>query len=162
MSPTHFELWRLAEMFGAHCNTTITNETTHIISFRNDTDKVIQAIEAGIFVVKPEWLLACLKLWSKIPIKDYLLDRPPSRPLSDQDSINSDFEFDPAELQAMNDELAELEESFDEEDKEEEEEEEEEEEDKGEPSSKRLKSDRSHSVISSNDSFVEELERDLL
>ena len=160
MPPTHFELWRLAEMFGARCNTAITHDTTHVISFRNDTDKVLQAMEAGIAVVKPEWLLACLKLWSKIQAKDYLLDRPPSRPLSDQDSIISDLEFDPAELQAMNDELAELEGSLDESDEEVELE---------VPSSKRHKSDRSQSsdslscsAVSSDDSFVEELERGLL
>ena len=149
LPPDRFELWRLAEMFGATCDTSIWCGTTHVISFRSDTDKVMQAVEAGIPVVKPDWLLACFRQWQRVPVEGFVVEGIQSRPPSEHElSIGSDVEFDPAELQAMNDELAELEQSYDSDSDED-----------AEPSSKRRRSEVSQSTDAS---FVEELERDLL
>lgn len=78
MPPDAFELWRLALIFGAQCRDTVTAETTHVISIRHDTDKVMQAVEHGIPVVKPDWLIGCFKQWALLPIQPFLLgDLPP-------------------------------------------------------------------------------------
>lgn len=78
MPPDAFELWRLALIFGAQCRDAVTSETTHVISIRHDTDKVVQAVEHGIPVVKPDWLIGCFKQWALLPIQPFLLrDLPP-------------------------------------------------------------------------------------
>lgn len=92
LSPHHFELWRLAETFGALCETKITPSTTHLISLRNDTDKVLQAVEAGVRVVRPEWLLNCFKTWTHVTIDEFLLKDLPSPTTSlhiDQSQLDS-------------------------------------------------------------------------
>lgn len=111
MPPERFELWRLATIFGASCASTIQpGTTTHLVTFRTDTDKVLQAIEAGnIAIVKPDWLLRCFREWKRVSETGYhlanldLISRPKPKGL------------DPDDLLAMNRELAELENSSDEE-----------------------------------------------
>lgn len=107
MPPERFELWRLATMFGASCSSAVQpGSTTHLITFRTDTDKVLQAVEAGdIAIVRPDWLLRCFREWRRVPEQEYrLASLPPPRGLD----VGS---LDPEDLLAMNRELAELDDS---------------------------------------------------
>lgn len=106
--PAHnFELWRLAVAFGANCSQSITAETTHVISIRNDTDKVLQAVERGIRVVKPDWLISCFKKWSLLPAEDFLIhDLPPPKASDEFTDDCADEGVDPIHLRMIEAELA--------------------------------------------------------
>lgn len=70
MRPENFELQRLAEMFGSLCSESV-SQSTHLVTIRNDTDKVYQALEAGIHIVSPSWLLDSLRLWKRMDESPY-------------------------------------------------------------------------------------------
>lgn len=107
MPPERFELWRLATMFGASCSPTVRpGHTTHLITFRTDTDKVLQAIEAGnISIMRPDWLLRCFREWKRAPEKEHHLA---NLPLPSPFHGSGPGTLDPDDLLAMNRELAEL------------------------------------------------------
>ena len=170
--PEKFELWRLARMFGATCSESIISGITHLITFRTDTDKVLRAVEAGLIIVRPEWLLQCFREWQHVDEAPYLVKKlPPPK----------DVYLSPEDVRAMNAELAELEDGdkaeSDEEDDDKAESDKEDddkvfldEEDEflmlNPPPSKRVKEkDRLSSSVTlsdSEDSFIKELEDDLL
>lgn len=114
MPPERFELWRLAEVFGAVCHRAIRPATTHLVSLRPDTDKVFQAVEAGILVVRPEWLVACFRHWTALPVAPFLLHALPtpaeaSAKMDEQRASAARVRIHSDVLDQMNEELAELE-----------------------------------------------------
>ncbi len=98
-----FELWRLAQMFGAICQEGVLLPApqedcpegeqaaprliTHLVAVRSDTEKVRKALRAAKEttgeppkIVRPEWLHACFKEWAAVPVDAYLISPPqPSR-----------------------------------------------------------------------------------
>lgn len=108
MPPEHFELWRLAEMFGARCTADIiAGQTTHLISLRTDTDKVLRAVEmGGVNVVTPGWLFACLKSWSHVDEDSFLVKDLPPPHGGGHSSRNSSASLNYDDLAAMHDEVA--------------------------------------------------------
>lgn len=69
-------------MFGATCTSDLHSTTTHLVSVRNDTDKVLQAVEMQIPVVRPEWLFECFKSWALLPLDRFLLQNVPKPALA--------------------------------------------------------------------------------
>jgi len=62
-----FELWRLAQSFGATCHQSTNPSITHVISSRSDTEKVRFALQNKIKIklVRPEWLIRSCNEWNK-------------------------------------------------------------------------------------------------
>lgn len=60
-------VWRDAELWGAQCHDRITEAVTHLITARDDTDKVEEAIRRGILTVSPQWLYASMAEWMRLP-----------------------------------------------------------------------------------------------
>lgn len=89
MDPENFDLWRFAEMFGATNTILLSPATTHLVSVRNDTDKVLQAVELGIPVVRPEWLYECFKNWLMLPLDNFLVRDLPHHPSPTLFSVDS-------------------------------------------------------------------------
>ena len=84
ISPSHTELWRLSVLFGAACSVEISpSSTTHLISFRVDTQKAVQARSLGIMIVTPQWLFACFRAWQKIDLHPFILAAPQDLELDD-------------------------------------------------------------------------------
>ena len=110
-----FELWRLSEMFGATCSHEIAG-ATHLVTIRNDTDKVLQAMEAGLHIINPQWLLDSLKFWKKMDETPYAIMNLPKkrrrRESTSEELISDDaLLFDPEDLQSMEEELRQIEDS---------------------------------------------------
>jgi hypothetical protein len=51
----------------------ITEETTHLISVRDDTEKVFEAMEMGVPIVRPEWVTESIRLWERQEETLYLI-----------------------------------------------------------------------------------------
>ena len=80
-SPADSQYWKLAEQFGAECHLEINESTTHLITHRTDTDKVLDAIQRDIIVVSPEWILKSVFNWHKQDEHDFIpKNLPPKRP----------------------------------------------------------------------------------
>jgi RNA polymerase II subunit A C-terminal domain phosphatase len=69
--------WRLAEQYGAQCHNDISSATTHVISYRVDTSKVLCAQQRGIPIVTPDWILESIFNWER---QDEAAFRPPNLP----------------------------------------------------------------------------------
>ena len=148
LAPEKFELWRLATMFGAECCANVDEKTTHLITIRRDTDKVFQALEmGGIIMVRPEWLLQCMREWRWTDEKKFLLTdvavarSPRKTPFSKKYSVES-LE---GEMAMSENNLDELEEPF--------------------RKKRRLSvasSEQSTDILSDDDFFIKSLENDLL
>jgi len=147
LTPEKFELWRLAIMFGAKCYVGVDEKTTHLITIRRDTDKEVRALEmGGVVMVRPEWLLQCMREWRQVEEKSFLLadlsaPRSPRKlPFAEKSSVES------LEREQQASEPEELEE---------------------EPFCKRKRlsfasSEQSSDALSDDDSFIKSLENDLL
>lgn len=64
--PLSYHFWKLAGQYGAVCEADLTEATTHIVSHRNDTSKVLCALERGLEIVRPEWISQCVFLWERL------------------------------------------------------------------------------------------------
>lgn len=67
---SHF--WKLSQQYGAVCELDVTHKTTHVITYRCDTSKVLCATERGIKVVTPEWILQSVYKWERLPEDPYI------------------------------------------------------------------------------------------
>ena len=72
-NPQNQHLWRISEDFGATCQLSIDDSTTHLITCRDDTEKVLEASEPGscIEIVGPEWVYDSIRNWKKLDCEDY-------------------------------------------------------------------------------------------
>jgi hypothetical protein len=59
--------WRLAQQFGAKCEPDLTDDTTHVISYRSDTSKVLCGVQRGMHVVTPDWIAQSILCWDRLP-----------------------------------------------------------------------------------------------
>jgi RNA polymerase II subunit A-like phosphatase len=71
--PRKTQLGRLAETFGAVCQTDITQDTTHLIAKKNHTDKVKTAHAHQITIVTEHWLYASANQWKRAEEAVYFL-----------------------------------------------------------------------------------------
>jgi hypothetical protein len=116
-------IWRLCSDFGAVCELEIGDETTHLISNRVDTEKVLEAEEAGIPIIKPEWIYGSVRNWKILEQDPFRINpKKPSKPhrtRSQKRRLDEAFEneddllappiiFDASELDEINKELKEL------------------------------------------------------
>lgn len=65
MEETHW--WRLAHQYGAICGSDLTSESTHVISYRSDTSKVLCGLQRGLHVVTPDWISQSIFSWERLP-----------------------------------------------------------------------------------------------
>ena len=63
--PHEQKMWRLAEQFGARCETQPGPNTSHVVAKTWGTGKCQWAKENGRHVVSPDWLFCSAFLWSK-------------------------------------------------------------------------------------------------
>lgn len=141
-NPAESQYWKLAQQFGAECHLEINESTTHLITHRNDTDKVIDAIQRDITVVSPDWILKSVFNWHR---QDEVGFIPKNLPPKRLDTIISPLFL---EMDSLNQEIDDcLEDS------------------EGESlmlGRKRLRQESMDDNSSSGDSFADELENDLL
>lgn len=78
-------LWRISEQYGAVCDIDIVPRTTHIVSYRCDTSKVICAVQRGLQVVTPDWLLQSIFSWERLPEDNFRPARLPTAVPKDTD-----------------------------------------------------------------------------
>lgn len=71
-------LWRTAEQYGAVCDVEIVPRTTHIVSYRCDTSKVICGVQRNLQVVTPDWLLQSVFSWERLPEDNFRPARLPA------------------------------------------------------------------------------------
>lgn len=64
-APHTHKMWRLAEQFGARCETQPGPNTSHVVAKTWGTGKCQWAKENGKHVVSPDWLFCSAFLWSK-------------------------------------------------------------------------------------------------
>jgi len=64
-------LWRMAEQYGSVCDMELNDRTTHVVSYRCDTSKVLCAVQRGLHVVTPDWLLQSVFSWDRLPEKKF-------------------------------------------------------------------------------------------
>ena len=64
-APQTHKMWRLAEQFGARCETQPGPNTSHVVAKTWGTGKCQWAKENGKHVVSPDWLFCSAFLWSK-------------------------------------------------------------------------------------------------
>lgn len=123
-------IWKLCTEFGAVCENEIGPQTTHLISNRDDTEKVLEAAESGIPVIKPDWVYESIRSWKQLDQEGYrVISKGMSKPnrrfsqkrrleeafddeadLDDgKEIIASPVVFDASELEEINKELEELE-----------------------------------------------------
>lgn len=76
MEDTHW--WRLAQQFGAKCEPDLTNDTTHVISYRSDTSKVLCGLQRGMHVVTPDWISQSIFSWDRLPETNFKPARLPA------------------------------------------------------------------------------------
>lgn len=111
MQETHF--WKIAEQFGAFCELEISDLTTHVISYRCDTSKVLCAFKRGLQVVTPDWIMQSAFGWERLPEENFHLANPPKDldgyivkiPIR-SDSIRENVQAEPEAIPALNLELA--------------------------------------------------------
>lgn len=84
--PQESEIWKLAQVYGAKCHENIHSNTTHLISDRRDTDKILKAQkkDKSIKIVKLKWFFTSIAYWERQKESDYLL-----MPLLKEKSRNS-------------------------------------------------------------------------
>lgn len=141
INPADSQYWKLAEQFGAECHLEINPSTTHLITHRNDTDKVLDAIEKDIIIVSPDWILKSVFNWHKQDESDFTpKNLPPKRPAE----ISPLF----LEMDMLNKEIDECLEDTDDESQ--------------IIGRKRVREENDDSLSSTSDSFADELENDLL
>ncbi|KAK9835002.1 hypothetical protein WJX81_003388 [Elliptochloris bilobata] len=70
-SPQAHALWRLAEELGAQVADAPDEATTHVVSARDRTDKVLWARQHARFAVSTLWLHSCGVLWCKPDEQDF-------------------------------------------------------------------------------------------
>ncbi|KAJ3845307.1 hypothetical protein F5878DRAFT_689607 [Lentinula raphanica] len=94
--PETTEIWRMAIMFGAHCTTELTPETTHVVAAKRGTVKVDAARRRGnIKVVWLAWFTDSIALWQRQDETRYLLDAPPAvGPSASPPTASSDLDID--------------------------------------------------------------------
>lgn len=68
------EIWKLSREFGAECEYELSDTTTHLISNRIDTEKALESRERGIPAVKPEWIYECCRRWERVDYKEFRLE----------------------------------------------------------------------------------------
>lgn len=87
-------IWRDAELWGAQCHDRITEAVTHLITARDDTDKVEEAIRRGIPVVSPQWLYASMAEWMRLPEALFEVRPPAAITLNPDDLAEIDRELE--------------------------------------------------------------------
>ncbi|KAF5189482.1 Rna polymerase ii c-terminal domain phosphatase-like [Thalictrum thalictroides] len=73
-NPQKYDLWQLAEQFGAVCTTKMYREVTHVVAFIGKTYKVKMALDEGKYVVSHRWIEASSLLYRKEKETDYPFD----------------------------------------------------------------------------------------
>mgnify|MGYP000461618216 CR=1 FL=1 len=67
-------LWQQCIMFGAACDVEIVQDlTTHLVTPRTDTEKVLEASELNLVIVHPDWILESIRAWKLQPIDSFLI-----------------------------------------------------------------------------------------
>lgn len=64
-------LARIATQFGATCERDLTPFSTHVITYRHDTSKVLLAVQKGLKIVTPDWILQSIFSWEKLPEENF-------------------------------------------------------------------------------------------
>ncbi|KAL3901159.1 MAG: hypothetical protein SGCHY_000820 [Lobulomycetales sp.] len=75
VDPHRHEMWIKAEKAGAICANTVNEDTTHVVAAKRGTFKTNAAKKiAGVKVVLPDWLHACIWKWDMVDETRYLLE----------------------------------------------------------------------------------------
>lgn len=102
--PETTDIWRTAKSFGAKCSSNLSNKTTHLIAANIGTEKVRQARDKNIWIVKPDWLYDCAWRWIRTEGNEFQFPVSLSFPakLEEDDErgapVDSDLEKSPKRL----------------------------------------------------------------
>lgn len=68
-------IWRVSREFGAVCEEEITDRTTHLITSRNDTEKVLEAVAVGnIKIINSDWIFNSIRRWKRENEENYRIE----------------------------------------------------------------------------------------
>ena len=66
-------IWKKASALGAICEPAFSENTTHVVAYRNGTKKTYEAKKRGLYVVSATWLDMSETCWKKMPERDFEL-----------------------------------------------------------------------------------------
>ena len=72
VKPNDHPTWRQTEAFGACVSSSVEKGVTHVVARNPGTDKTMEAMNYGIWVVNPKWLERSISTWKRAPENDYI------------------------------------------------------------------------------------------
>ena len=69
--PEDHPVWKQTERFGACVSNEVKRGVTHVVARNPGTDKTMQAMDLGVWVVSPRWLERSISEWQRKPEGEY-------------------------------------------------------------------------------------------
>ena len=69
--PEDHPTWKQTEVFGACVSNQVKRGVTHVVARNPGTDKTMQAMDLGVWVVSPKWLERSISTWRRLPESEY-------------------------------------------------------------------------------------------